>query len=219
MDGCSQPLTLLSGDAPNSQNSFFAPSVYTLTKVDSRPVVRPGRSCDVPVDPSYNGWRGAVCSAWHGIMLCTLCCWRVHRIRASLREAGRRGQPFASVEKTLTALQGSVSSHAVGPRAELPAHLPAPPLLQLDVVVMNSEGTVVVPSTQDGEAAGGGGGAQPNATDWQGCILVEDAVADGKVAATLDGVPSTEDCCRACKVESSCNVWNWCPPDQLRGCT
>lgn len=39
MDGCSQPVTVLTGDTPTNQNSFFAPSVYTLTDVDSQPLV------------------------------------------------------------------------------------------------------------------------------------------------------------------------------------
>ncbi|KAL4421641.1 hypothetical protein ABPG75_010932 [Micractinium tetrahymenae] len=127
MDGCSQPVAVLTGDSPNRQNSFFAPSVYTLTKVDSRPTT--------------------------------------------------------------------------------------------EVVVVNSEGTVVVPPADS--QAGGGNGTQAVGPPYQGCILVKDAVADGEVAATLDGVASAEDCCRACRARNDtvCNVWNWCPADQGGGCT
>ncbi len=82
---------------------------------------------------------------------------------------------------------------------------------------MNSEGTVVVPPTEEQA----GDGAQPSATAWQGCIVVRDAVADGKVVTTMDGVASAEDCCRACKAanDTVCNAWNWCPVNQTQGCT
>lgn len=64
-------------------------------------------------------------------------------------------------------------------------------------------------------------GTQPNATAWQGCIFVRDAVMSGHLVNTLDGVASAEDCCRACRAanDTVCNVWNWCPAGQAQGCT
>ncbi|KAL4421640.1 hypothetical protein ABPG75_010931 [Micractinium tetrahymenae] len=126
-DGCSRQVAVLSGDSPTTHNSFVAPSVYSLVKVDSKPAMQ--------------------------------------------------------------------------------------------TAVLSSQGSIILPTSA--EQAGGGNGTQAGAARYQGCILVKDAVADGKVAATLDGVVSAEDCCRACRARNDtvCNVWSWCPADQAGGCT
>ncbi len=42
MDGCSKQVVVLFGDSPTNENTFVAPSVYSLVKVDSKPAVRAG---------------------------------------------------------------------------------------------------------------------------------------------------------------------------------
>lgn len=76
MDGCSHMVTVLTGDSPNNQNSFFAPSVYTLTMVDSRPAV------------SVQRCRGTVrlCSAPAGV-----CILPAPLARSPPRPAARHG--------------------------------------------------------------------------------------------------------------------------------
>lgn len=68
---------------------------------------------------------------------------------------------------------------------------------------MASDGTVVVPDQAELEAAAAG--PSPS-TAWLGCILADGALMDGDVVAVLDGQPTAEACCRACRANQRCNV-------------
>ncbi|PRW45638.1 serine threonine- kinase receptor R831 [Chlorella sorokiniana] len=72
------------------------------------------------------------------------------------------------------------------------------------------EGNVLLPSASE-LSAGDAALSAPDA--WKGCIWGGNAIYDGQVVDTLDGVASPEACCRACHArQARCNVWNWCDP-------
>ena len=78
---------------------------------------------------------------------------------------------------------------------------------------MASDGTVLVPT--DAELAAAANASDPS-TAWLGCIVAEGALIDGSVVAVASGVATAEECCRACRANSTCNVWNYCA--QPGGC-
>ena len=84
---------------------------------------------------------------------------------------------------------------------------------QVEALLMASDGIVLEPSEADLAAAAM---ASDPSTAWLGCIVAEGALMDGSVVAVVDGVATAEDCCRACRADSKCNVWNFC--SQQGGC-
>lgn len=85
--------------------------------------------------------------------------------------------------------------------------------VQTTTMLMASDGVVLEPSQADLAAAAN---ASDPSTAWLGCIVAEGALMDGSVVAVADGVATAEDCCRACRANSKCNVWNHC--SQQGGC-
>ncbi|PSC73546.1 Serine threonine-kinase CTR1 [Micractinium conductrix] len=87
------------------------------------------------------------------------------------------------------------------------------------------DGEAVLPSEQEearAAAEAGSGGAHGNDTTWRGCFIGRHAIMDGDVVGVLDGVPSAEACCRACRalVNASvptCNAFTYC--NQTEGCS
>ena len=81
------------------------------------------------------------------------------------------------------------------------------------MLLMESDGTVLLPT--DAELAAAANASDPD-TAWLGCIIAEGALIDGSVVAVASGVATAEECCRACRANSTCNVWNYCA--QPGGC-
>ncbi|KAI7843034.1 hypothetical protein COHA_003366 [Chlorella ohadii] len=84
----------------------------------------------------------------------------------------------------------------------------------MTTMLMAADGVVLEPSEADLAAAAN---ASDPSTAWLGCIMAEGALMDGSVVAVADGVATAEDCCRACRANSKCNVWNHC--SQQGGCS
>lgn len=81
--------------------------------------------------------------------------------------------------------------------------LPPPPP-QLDTTLTSQDGTVVVPPPEELPPAG-----VPTDSDATllGCIIAEHVLMAGSEVATLDGLESAEDCCRACRNATRCNLY------------
>lgn len=69
---------------------------------------------------------------------------------------------------------------------------------------MSTDGTVMVPPAAELPPAGVP--ADSN-TSWLGCIVADHVLMAGAVVATLDGLPSAEECCRACRNDTGCNLF------------
>ena len=75
------------------------------------------------------------------------------------------------------------------------------------MLLTDLDGTVLLPS--EAELAAGANASDPS-TAWLGCIVAEGALMDGTVVAVASNVATAEECCRACRANATCNVWNYC---------
>lgn len=73
----------------------------------------------------------------------------------------------------------------------------------------DADGTVIEPTAAELAVAAS---ASANGTAWLGCVVSKPgALMAGSIVAVLEGVPSPEACCRACRNSSAtANVWNYC---------
>lgn len=76
----------------------------------------------------------------------------------------------------------------------------------------------------EGPSAAAGAGTWPmptpsaNSTEWLGCLVgAIPTLVGGAIVRTLSGLASAEACCRACRTDARCNVWNFC--SRPEGCS
>lgn len=83
-------------------------------------------------------------------------------------------------------------------------NLPIAPPLQLATTLLASDGEVLEAPAAQLPPAGLPTGSN---TTWLGCIVADNALMAGSIVDTLDGLPSAEDCCRACRNNTGCNLY------------
>jgi hypothetical protein len=74
-------------------------------------------------------------------------------------------------------------------------------------LLMATDGVVLEPTAAELAAAAN---ASDPSTAWLGCIVAEGTLMGGTVLAVESGVTTAEGCCRTCRANSMCNVWNFC---------
>ena len=88
--------------------------------------------------------------------------------------------------------------------------------------MMAVDGTVVLPppgntSAGNATAPGGAGGGNATQLEYLGCIIANNTLLSGTPLETRGGVDSAEACCRACRADARCQLFQFC--DQPQGCT
>lgn len=76
-----------------------------------------------------------------------------------------------------------------------------------------SEGAVIEANASELAVAA----AAPSNTSWLGCIFANNTIMAGAVVGRVEGLPSPEACCRACRADAGCDVWTFC--GQPGGCS
>lgn len=103
---------------------------------------------------------------------------------------------------------------------------PRTPVLQAVIRMFNHEGSVLLPSDAEVQAAGAAGPGNSSSSGkraWLGCYTGQAVMDLGVVAGVVEGQGSTEACCRRCREHQTaansstpCNAFNWCGDPQ--GC-
>lgn len=93
--------------------------------------------------------------------------------------------------------------------------------MQTGGFLLRSETSLIEGPAASGAASGPAAAPAPgapalpladNSTEWLGCMVGDvPALVDGTIVTTVSGLASAEACCRACRADVRCNVWNYCP--------
>lgn len=85
---------------------------------------------------------------------------------------------------------------------------------QTHTTLMAPDGLVLLP--EEGAPSGGAAAGSANQT-YYGCIVADNVLLSGSPVTVLDGAATAEACCRMCRNNSQCQIFQYC--DRPAGCS